>query len=169
MGRKRKVPQGIELPHWRDSDDDSSEPVRNPIPKVRITTTSLLRQDLSPTPSLAPSTISSPGTCTEIETSDSDFLIDRNTKNYVPLGNDPERVLDRQQSEESSNDSLEEGGGGGHDERPQFPRRRKSKESSIDSLEEEGGGGGHDERPQFPRRRKSKDCLLYTSPSPRDS
>ena len=61
MGRKRKVPAGIQLRNWRDSFDESSDDencTRLPA-QYPCTTQSLLRQDLSPTPSGPPSTVSS--------------------------------------------------------------------------------------------------------------
>ena len=60
MGRKRKVPPGIVLRNWRDSFDESSssdDQKCSRLPsRVPRTTESILREDLSPTPSTAPST-----------------------------------------------------------------------------------------------------------------
>ena len=63
MGRKRKVPQGIQLRKWIDSDTSSDDDIHIEVslPKVPIIThQSILLQDLSPTPSVAPSSVSPP-------------------------------------------------------------------------------------------------------------
>ena len=117
MGRKRKVPQGIQLKHWLDSDDDSSNDEVCPPPKATVTAVtaeSILRQDLSPTPSVAPSTIPSLTRSSEIQSSeDNDFEAVPRTGNIIP----PIHYL--------SDDLVAE---------------------DVEDL----------------------DCLLYTSPSPRD-
>ena len=61
MGRKRKVPQGVELKTWHDStdEDSSGDAFESQIPSAP-TTEAILRQDLSSGPSVAPSTDSSP-------------------------------------------------------------------------------------------------------------
>ena len=55
MGRKRKVPPGLQLINWRDSFDEASsddDPRILHCPQLRtVTQEALLRQDLSPTPS----------------------------------------------------------------------------------------------------------------------
>ena len=61
MGRKRKVPAGLSLKNWRDSFDESSQDENcSQLPILRPRTSrALLREDLSPVPSAAPSTPSS--------------------------------------------------------------------------------------------------------------
>ena len=56
MGRKRKVPAGVELKEWHDSFDETSDDEKcSLLPSFASSTRAILRQDLSPTPS-APST-----------------------------------------------------------------------------------------------------------------
>ena len=56
MGRKRKVPPGLQLKTWQDSFDESSEDdVLRHSSLPTVTHEALLRQDLSPNPSTAPS------------------------------------------------------------------------------------------------------------------
>ena len=52
MGRKRKVPGGIELQKWSDSSSDNEVWSQNPI-QVPRRTSPILREDLSPNPSVA--------------------------------------------------------------------------------------------------------------------
>ena len=61
MGRKRKVPPGLNLKNWHDSFDDTSsdDEACSQLPPIGNPPSTLLRQDLSPTPSGAPSTDSS--------------------------------------------------------------------------------------------------------------
>ena len=87
MGRKRKVPPGMQLRTWCDSYDETSDDENcSQLPPLNVSR-AILPQDLSPTPSAAPST----------EFSGSSSRVDSESTIPSPpsdLGHDPDNDLD---------------------------------------------------------------------------
>ena len=103
-GRKRKVPSGVPLKTWHDSFDESSEEEHySQLPRLMVPQSTLLSQDLSPTPSGAPSTVSN------ISGGGGNSILEVHSDTEFIEGGGGE-------SSEGGGDSVgsAEGGGGGH-------------------------------------------------------